>query len=169
MVKIINIVKNTKMKIVLLTVGKTNIPYIIEGIEGYQLRLNHYIDFETHDLLFIKKKNFTKKDNLLKFESQLILKFIESNDYVVLLDVKGNCFSSTQFSNKLQKIMLNSTKRLIFVIGGAYGFSEDIYQRANETLSLSRMTFSHQMVRLIFIEQLYRAFTILNNHPYHHK
>ena len=99
----------------------------------------------------------------------MILREINTSDYLVLLDDKGNDLTSTKFANKLQQWMLSGKKRLVFVVGGAYGFSQQVYDRGNEKLSLSRMTFSHQMVRLFFVEQLYRGYTILNNEPYHHK
>ena len=99
----------------------------------------------------------------------MILKQINTFDYLVLLDDQGNDFSSPRFAEKLQKWMLSGKKRLVFVVGGAYGFSQQVYDRGNKKLSLSKMTFSHQMVRLFFVEQLYRGYTILNNEPYHHK
>ena len=157
------------MKIVLLTIGKTSEKYLIEGIAQYQKRLKHYTQFEMSEILNIKNaKNFSNAE-LMKKEGELILKQLQSSDHLVLLDDKGKDFSSPKFSEKLQSWMLSGKKRLVFVVGGAYGFSEDIYARGNEKLSLSKMTFSHQMVRLFFIEQIYRGYTILNNEPYHHQ
>ena len=161
--------KVQKMKIVLVVVGKTNEKYLIEGISDYQKRLNHYTNFEIVEISNIKNaKNFSEKE-LIKKEGEMILKQINTSDYLVLLDDKGNVFSSPSFAEKLQQWMISGKKRLVFVVGGAYGFSQEVYNRGNEKLSLSRMTFSHQMVRLFFVEQLYRGYTILNNEPYHHK
>ena len=157
------------MKIVLVVVGKTNDKYLIEGISDFQKRLKYYLNFEIIEILNIKNaKNFSKTE-LMKKEGDLILKQIQNSDHLVLLDDKGKDFTSKKFSEKLQQWMLSGKKRLIFVIGGAYGFSQEVYIRGNEKLSLSKMTFSHQMVRLFFVEQLYRGYTILNNEPYHHK
>ena len=161
--------KIQKMKIVLLSIGKTNEQYLIEGISQYQKRLKHYIQFEMLEIPNIKKaKNFSNTE-LMKREGNLILKQLQSSDHLVLLDDKGKDFTSPKLSEKLQSWMLSGKKRLVFVIGGAYGFSEDVYARGDEKLSLSRMTLSHQMVRLFFIEQIYRGYTILNNEPYHHQ
>ena len=157
------------MKIVLLAIGKTNEQYLIEGISQYQKRLKHYIQFEMLEIPNIKKaKNFSNTE-LMKREGKLILKQLQSCDHLVLLDDKGKDFTSSKFAEKLQSWMLRGKKRLVFVIGGGYGFSEDVYARGNEKLSLSKMTFSHQMVRLFFVEQIYRGYTILNNQPYHHQ
>jgi len=157
------------MKIVLLVIGKTNEQYLIEGISQYQKRLKHYIQFEMLEIPNIKKaKNFSNTE-LMKRQGELILKQLQSSDHLVLLDDKGKNFTSSKLSEKLQSWMLSGKKRLVFVIGGAYGFSEDVYARGDEKLSLSKMTFSHQMVRLFFVEQIYRGYTILNNEPYHHQ
>ena len=157
------------MKIVLVVVGKTNEKYLTEGISDYQKRLNHYTNFEIVEISNIKNaKNFSEKE-LIKKEGEMILKQINTSDYLVLLDDKGNDFSSPSFAEKLQQWMISGKKRLVFVVGGAYGFPQEVYDRGNEKLSLSKMTFSHQMVRLFFVEQLYRGYTILNNEPYHHK
>ena len=157
------------MKIVVLTVGKTSEKYLIEGIAQYQNRLKHYTQFEMLEILNIKNaKNFSNTE-LMKKEGKLILKKSQISDHLVLLDDKGKDFTSPKFSEKMQGWMLSGKKRLVFVVGGAYGFSEEVYARADEKLSLSKMTFSHQMVRLFFVEQIYRAYTILNNEPYHHQ
>ena len=157
------------MKIVLLTIGKTSEKYLIEGIAQYQKRLKHYTQFEMLEILNIKNaKNFSNAE-LMKKEGELILKQLQNSDHLILLDNKGKDFTSTKFAEKLQSWMLSGKKRLVFVVGGAYGFSEDIFARGNEKLSLSKMTFSHQMVRLFFVEQIYRGYTILNNEPYHHQ
>ena len=161
--------KIQKMKIVLITIGKTNEKYLIEGISDYQKRLKHYTNFERIEIANIKNaKNFSESE-LMKREGELILKQIQNSDHLVLLDDKGKDFTSQKFSQKLQQWMLSGKKRLVFVVGGAYGFSDEIYKRGNEKLSLSKMTFSHQMVRLFFVEQIYRGYTILNNEPYHHE
>ena len=157
------------MKIVFLSLGKTNEKYLIEGISLYQNRLKHYTSFEMIEISNIKKsKNLTKLE-LMKKEGDLILKNIQNSDHLVLLDEKGKEYNSIQFSEKIQNWMLSGKKRIVFVIGGSYGFSKDVYQRGNEKISLSKMTFSHQMVRLFFLEQLYRGYSILNNEPYHHE
>ena len=161
--------KIQKMKIVLITIGKTNEKYLIEGISDYQRRLKHYTNFERIEIANIKNaKNFSESE-LMKKEGELILKQIQNSDHLVLLDDKGKDFTSQKFAQKLQQWMLSGKKRLVFVVGGAYGLSDEIYKSGNEKLSLSKMTFSHQMVRLFFVEQLYRGYTILNNEPYHHE
>ena len=157
------------MKITLLTVGKTTNPHLIKLQEEYQNRLKFYITF---DLVVIPELKNTKSLSIteqIEKEADLILKQIELNDKVVLLDEKGKQFTSVGFSEYIAKKIMASHKRMIFVVGGPYGFSERVYQRANNKISLSTMTFSHQMIRLIFIEQLYRAFTILKGEPYHHE
>ena len=157
------------MKIVLLTIGKTSEKYLIEGIAQYQKRLKHYTQFEILEIPNLKNaKNFSNAE-IIKKEGELILKQLQNSDYLVLLDDKGKDFTSPKYAQKLQQWMLSGKKRVVFVVGGAYGFSEQVYKRGNEKISLSKMTFSHQMVRLFFVEQLYRAFTILNNEPYHHE
>jgi len=156
------------MKISLYLIGKTDDTYIKDGFEKFQKRLKHYIKFETIVLPDIKKaKNLSEQQQKQK-EAELILSKVETSDFLILLDEKGKEFTSVQFSSYLQKKMLAATKHLIFVIGGPYGFDQSVYERANDKIALSKMTFSHQMVRLIFIEQLYRAFTILKGEPYHH-
>ena len=157
------------MKIVLLAIGKTKEQYLIEGISQYQKRLNHYTQFELLEIPNIKNANNLSDFELLRKEGELIFQQLQPSDHLVLLDDKGKDFTSSKFAEKLQAWMLSSKKRLVFVVGGAYGFSEQVYQRGNEKLSLSKMTFSHQMVRLFFVEQIYRGYTILNNEPYHHE
>ena len=157
------------MKIVFLSLGKTNEKYLIEGISLYQNRLKHYTSFEMIEIPNIKKsKNLTKLE-LMKKEGDLILKNVQNSDHLVLLDEKGKEYNSTKFSEKIQNWMLSGKKRIVFVVGGSYGFSNNVYQRGNEKISLSKMTFSHQMVRLFFLEQLYRGYSILNNQPYHNE
>ena len=157
------------MKIALLVIGKTDANYLNEGIEEYNKRLQHYIPFEMQIIPDLKKtKNLTEEQQKEK-EGELIIKHLQTSDYVVLLDELGKEFSSVQFSTYIEKKTHTVPKRLVFIIGGPYGFSESIYKLAKEKLSLSKMTLSHQMIRLFVIEQLYRAMTILNNEPYHHE
>lgn len=157
------------MKIGLLVVGKTDAKYFVDAIHEYESRLKHYIPFELQIIGDIKNvKNLTSTQQKEK-EGESILKNIQQGDYVVLLDEHGKEYTSMQFATYIEKKTHNITKRLLFIIGGAYGFSEAIYARADEKVSLSKMTFSHQMIRLLFIEQIYRAMTILNNEPYHHE
>jgi 23S rRNA (pseudouridine1915-N3)-methyltransferase len=156
------------LKITLIAVGKTEDKYLIEGIEKYLNRLKHYINFTVNIIPDIKNtKNLSEFQQKNK-EAELISKQISSSDVVVLLDEQGKKLSSVAFSQYLNKQMIGSVQNLVFIIGGPYGFDESIYKRANSSISLSEMTFSHQMVRLFFVEQLYRAFTILKNEPYHH-
>ncbi|WP_379083966.1 23S rRNA (pseudouridine(1915)-N(3))-methyltransferase RlmH [Pedobacter sp. UC225_65] len=156
------------MKITLIAVGKTEDKYLIEGIDKYLNRLKHYINFNILIIPDIKNtKNLTEAQQKSK-EAELIAKQINPTDVVVLLDEKGKKHSSVSFADYLNKQMIGSVQHLVFIIGGPYGFDESIYKRSNSSLSLSDMTFSHQMVRLFFVEQLYRAFSILKNEPYHH-
>tara|TARA_E500000331_G_C17273023_1_gene720265 strand:- start:8739 stop:9212 length:474 start_codon:yes stop_codon:yes gene_type:complete len=157
------------MKIVLLTIGKTSERYLLDGILHYQNRLKHYIPFEIIEIPNIKKAQNLSKAELKRKEGLLITQHLQSSDYVILLDDKGKTSSSLEFAQKLESWLNSGKKRLLFVVGGAYGFSDEIYSKAPEKCSLSKMTFSHQMVRLFFAEQLYRAFTILKNEPYHHE
>lgn len=157
------------MKITLIAIGKTEDKYLIEGIEKYLNRLKHYINFNMIIIPDVKNtKSLTEAQQKTK-EAELILKQLNNSDVAVLLDEKGRKFSSIQFSQYINKQMVGSVQNLVFIIGGPYGFEESIYKRANSSISLSDMTFSHQMVRLFFVEQLYRAFTILKNEPYHHE
>lgn len=157
------------MTIKLLAIGKTDNKELSVLIQHYQNRLQHYIKFEFDIIPDIKNtKNLSEAQQKEK-EGELIIKALETSDVLVLLDEKGTSFSSVAFAQELQKRMNSGIKNLVFAIGGPYGFSEDVYQRAQQKISLSKMTFSHQMVRLFFVEQLYRAFTILRNEPYHHR
>lgn len=157
------------MKITLLVVGKTEDKYLIEGIEKYLNRLKHYIGFNLVVIPDVKNtKNLTEAQQKNK-EAEQILKQISNPDMVILMDEKGKKYSSVSFANYLNKQMIGSVQHMIFVIGGPYGFDDSIYKRANGSISLSDMTFSHQMVRLFFVEQLYRAFSILKGEPYHHE
>jgi len=157
------------MKITLLTVGKTTNANLVTLQDEYQNRLKFYIPFEMVVIPELKNtKNLSIAEQQEK-EADLILKQLDTSDEVVLLDDKGKQFTSMGFSEYISKKMLASHKRMVFVVGGPYGFSERVYIRANGKVSLSAMTFSHQMIRLIFIEQLYRAMTILKGEPYHHE
>lgn len=157
------------MTITLLAIGKTDNKNLIALIDDYQKRLSHYVKFNLEVIPDIKNvKNLSEKQQKEK-EGELILSKITKSDVLILLDENGKQHDSVAFANYLQKHMNSGIKNLIFVIGGPYGFSETVYERANGKLSLSKMTFSHQMVRLFFIEQLYRGFTILRNEPYHHR
>lgn len=156
------------MIIKLTCIGKTNADYLKSGIDVYMKRLKKYIKFKLEYLNDVKNAKNLSKQELKKKEGLLLLSKIESSDFVILLDENGAEFTSNLFAKQIQKLLLNSSKNIHFIIGGAYGFSEEIYQRSNKKIALSQMTFSHQMVRLIFVEQLYRAFSILNNEPYHH-
>jgi len=157
------------MKITLLAIGKTDDKNLQNLIEDYGKRLKHYVGFKFEIITDIKNsKNLSETQQKQKEEDE-ILKRINTTDHLVLLDENGKSFTSMEFSRYLQKKMNSGLKNLVFVIGGPYGFSDGMYQRANEKIALSQMTFSHQMVRLFFVEQLYRGFTILRNEPYHHQ
>jgi 23S rRNA (pseudouridine1915-N3)-methyltransferase len=157
------------MQIKLIAIGKTDDKQLLLLIEQYQKRLKHYIKFDLDIIPDIKNvKNLSEKQQKDK-EGELILKKINATDVLVLLDENGKQFSSIEFSTYLQKKMNAGIKQLVFVIGGPYGFSDTVYQKAQGKISLSKMTFSHQMIRLFVVEQLYRGFTILKNEPYHHQ
>ncbi|HWV74390.1 MAG TPA: 23S rRNA (pseudouridine(1915)-N(3))-methyltransferase RlmH [Pseudosphingobacterium sp.] len=157
------------MKISLICIGKTDESYLNVGIEKYLNRLKHYINFTLNIIPDIKNtKNLTQEQQKSK-EAEQILKQLNQTDTIVLLDEKGSAPRSIDFAKFIDRHMLNSTQHLVFIIGGPYGFDRSIYDRAHSKLSLSNMTFSHQMIRLFFIEQLYRAHTILRGEPYHHE
>lgn len=160
---------DNNMKIVLLVIGKTDATYFTEAINEYNKRLSHYIPFEIQVIPDIKNSKSLTIEQQKEKEGELLVKAIQNGDHIVLLDERGKEYTSVQFASYIEKKTHVITKRLIFIIGGPYGFSKSIYDRANEKITLSQMTFSHQMVRLIFVEQLYRAMTILNNEPYHHE
>ncbi|HQG55443.1 MAG TPA: 23S rRNA (pseudouridine(1915)-N(3))-methyltransferase RlmH [Bacteroidales bacterium] len=157
------------MKIVLLQTGKTADKYISEGVADYLARITRMTGFE---IITVPDLKYTGKmppaEQTLR-EGRAILNCIRNDDYVVLLDRKGKALDTIGFASELQKFLLMPKKRVLFLIGGAWGVSEEVYKRANFILSLSKMTFSHQMVRLLFIEQLYRALTIIKGIPYHHE
>lgn len=156
------------MKVELWVIGKTAFPYLEDGIHLYTKRLQHYLPFELVVLPDVKQSKNLSKAQIKTREGELVLKKVESSDVLLLLDERGKQYSSEDFAQALEGFLQKSAKRLIFLVGGAYGFSDEVYKRADAMLSLSKMTFSHQMVRLFFVEQLYRALTILRNEPYHH-
>lgn len=157
------------MNIELLVVGKTDSSLIEEIVKGYVKRINHYCKFSITTLADVKNtKSLTVKQQRTA-EGEMILRQIVESDFVTLLDERGTEYRSVDFAYWLQKRMNSGVRRLLIVIGGPYGFSEEVYKRANSKVSLSKMTFSHQIVRAIFAEQIYRAFTILKNEPYHHE
>lgn len=156
------------MKITLLQIGKTHFKFVDTGFDEFEKRLKHYCKFN-HIVLELPARLKTPDIELAKKnEGQIILKQLNPTDFVILLDENGLTYNSVAFANTLQKLFLQHAS-IVFVIGGAYGFSNEVYQRGNAKLSLSEMTFSHQLIRLIFIEQLYRAFTIIKGEPYHHQ
>lgn len=157
------------MTIKLLGIGKTDDPALLNLTDVYIKRLQFYNKLEFELIPDLKKAKNLDENQQKQKEGELILSKINTSDFVVLLDERGKQYSSVGFSEFLQKRMNSGLKQLVFIIGGPYGFSEAVYDRADTSLSLSKMTFSHQMVRLFFVEQLYRAFTILKNEPYHHR
>lgn len=157
------------MKIEIIWVGKTNENYFVQCIDNYVNRIVHYFPLEVVEIPDIKNtKNIDVNELRLK-EGKLILKFLKNEDYVILLDDKGKQYTSIDFSKKIESLSISSKKRVVFVIGGAYGFSTEVYDRADDFLSLSKMTFSHQMIRILLVEQIYRALTISRGEPYHHE
>ena len=157
------------MKMTLLTVGKTDIPWVREGLGMYVSRLKHYIPFELVEIPELKNVSSFSKEQIKTKEGELILKSLKSSDEVILLDEHGREYSSMEFARIMEERISRGSRDIVFVIGGAYGFSAEVYGRADGKISLSKMTFSHQMVRTIFAEQLYRAFTIMKGEPYHHE
>ena len=156
------------MKITFLTVGKTEDAYLKDGIEKYVKRLKHYTKLSIVDIDELKNTKALTREQQKSREAELILKKITPQDHVILLDEKGMELTSEKFAAYIDKKAIASVSNMVFVVGGPYGFDQSVYNRANDKLSLSAMTFSHQMVRLFFIEQLYRAFTIIKGEPYHH-
>ncbi|MCM1517836.1 MAG: 23S rRNA (pseudouridine(1915)-N(3))-methyltransferase RlmH [Pseudoflavonifractor sp.] len=156
------------MKITLLAIGKTASSYLREGIDNYTRRIGYYVPFEFKVLPDIKNTRSLTEDRQKALEGESFMSVIRPGDHVVLLDERGREMTSRQFSGFISEKMTRLPGQLIFVIGGPYGFSDEMYRRADDKLSLSRMTFSHEMVRLFFVEQIYRAMTILRGEPYHH-
>lgn len=157
------------MKITLLTVGKTDKDWVKEGLDIYVSRLKHYIPFSVVEIPELKNVSALSKDQIKTREGELILKNVRSTDDVILMDERGKQYTSVELARVLQDKISYIGKDIVFVIGGAYGFSDAVYSRADSKISLSKMTFSHQMVRAIFAEQIYRAFTIMRGEPYHHE
>lgn len=157
------------MKVAFWAIGKTAEQYLEEGTKVYTKRLVHYLPFEMHLIPDVKKAGKLSAEQLKQKEGEQVLAQLNPDDFLVLLDERGKIYSSKEFAQLLEQKLQLSYKRLIFLVGGAFGFSEDLYKRANDKLSLSKMTFSHQMIRLFFLEQLYRAMTILRNEPYHNE
>lgn len=153
----------------MIAIGKTDASYFTEALKEYTGRLAHYLPFETIWIPDIRNVKSMSESQQKEKEGELILKMLQPGDYPVLLDDKGKEFTSMQFAAYIEKKMQTVARRLVFIIGGPYGFSEKVYSIAAEKISLGKMTFSHQMIRVIFAEQLYRAMTILNNEPYHHE
>ena len=157
------------MKIVLLQIGKTSEKYIEEGICNFSSRIRKYSAFEICTLPDMRNtRNMPAREQKIK-EAEKILKFLKNDDFLVALDENGKEFSTLEFSSWLEKALALSKKRVVFVIGGAWGLSDEVLQKADLRLSLSRLTFSHQVVRLLFLEQLYRVFSIIKGEPYHHE
>jgi len=157
------------MKITLLTVGKTDAGWVREGLEIYSSRLARYIPFSIKEIPELKNASSLSKAQVKEKEGELILSNVGPRDHVILLDEKGKEYSSVEFAREIERLTVGGGKNIVYVIGGAFGFSEAVYARSDGKVSLSRMTFTHQMVRAIFVEQLYRAFTIIKGEPYHHE
>lgn len=157
------------MNLVLLTVGKTDVKWVKEGLDLYVSRLAHYVPFSVREIPELKKVSALSRQQIKEKEGELILKQLSPADQLILLDEHGRELRSLEFADYLQHLLASGGRSLVFAVGGAYGFSDAVYQRAQGKLSLSKMTFSHQMVRTVFAEQLYRAFTILKGEPYHHE
>ena len=156
------------MKTVLIQVGKTTNKHFIVGINDYVERINHYMPFDVLTIPELKNTKNLSEEQQKQSEGELIIKQLQPSDVVVLLDEPGKAYRSIDFARWLEQKQITA-RRLVFVIGGPYGFSKDVYARANEQVSLSKMTFSHQMIRLTFTEQIYRACTIIKGEPYHHE
>ncbi len=157
------------MKITLLLLGKTTEKYLEEGISIYAGRLKHYLSFHIEVIPELKNTKNLSVDQQKQREAELIIKNIRPSDFVVLLDERGKQYTSAEFASFMEKNISTRSSDIVFIVGGPYGVDETIFKRANSSLSLSKMTFSHQMIRLFFTEQLYRAMTILKNEPYHHE
>ena len=153
----------------LAVIGTSSIGYLKQGIDEYIKRLKHYVPFEIKYIDDIKNTKNISEDQQKRTEGAKILSLLDKSDFVVLLDEHGKEYTSMQYSSYIQKRMLSGAKKVVFVIGGPYGFSQEVYDRANDKISFSKMTFNHEMIRLIFTEQLYRAYTIINHEPYHHE
>lgn len=156
------------MKIAFLLTGRTKKGFIEEGMRLYEERIRHYVPFKIIELTEQKQSGRLNESAIKELEGKQIMKYLSPDDDVILLDERGKMLSSAELADFIQKKSIGSKKNVVFIAGGAYGFSKAVYDRANSMLSLSKMTFSHQIIRIIFLEQLYRAFTIIRNEPYHH-
>ena len=157
------------MDVKLVTVGKTDVAWVKEGLDLYVSRLRHYVPFSLVEIPQLKNVSAFSKEQIKEKEGELILKQVTPGDAVILLDEHGKEFRSVEWAEWIRQRLARGGKALVFVVGGAYGFSQAVYDRAEGKVSLSKMTFSHQMVRTVFAEQLYRAFTIIKGEPYHHE
>lgn len=157
------------MNIELLTIGKTRTKYVTEGIEEYLRRLKRYVTYTITEIPDVKNAGKISIEEQKETEGQQIINRLQPSDHVMLLDERGRQYKSVEFADRLQGIMSSGKKRLVLIIGGPYGFSKNVYDRSNELLSLSKMTFNHEMVRLFITEQIYRSMTILRGEPYHHE
>lgn len=155
------------MKVILIAIGDNEDAYLAKGFELYEKRLNHYLSFETQLIPTLKNKG-KSREAMQEAEAKEIMKKLTPTDLLILLDAQGKEYTSVELAKQMQKFLNMPGKRLVFLIGGAFGFAPEIYQRANQKLSLSKLTFNHQMARLFFLEQLYRSMTILKGEPYHH-
>lgn len=155
------------MKIFFWAIGKTSEQYLRNGIDFYCKKIEHYASFSYEELPSVKSNKKSSPVQLKKVEGESILSKVKKDDFLILLDEKGKTYTSRLFSEQIDKWQTRNARRIIFLVGGAYGFSQALYERADAKLSLSSMTFSHQMVRLFFLEQLYRAYSIQRNEPYH--
>lgn len=156
------------MKCTLMIIGKTDQAYLRNGVDDYVKRIQRYIPFKIELIPGIRQSGKLNQDELIQAEGEAVLKRIRKDEYLVLLDERGVAMTSVDFSEFLQEKMSYDRRDMVFLVGGAYGCSKDVYRRANSRISLSRFTFSHQLVRLLFLEQLYRALTIIRGEPYHH-
>ena len=157
------------MNVELIVVGKTDMKEVEALVTMYTKRINHYVRFAITTIADVRNTRKLSEAEQKRLEGEAILRLINESDHVALLDEHGAELRSIEFAELMQRCMSSGVKRLVYIIGGPYGFSDAVYQRANSKLSLSKMTYSHQLVRAIFTEQLYRAFTILKNEPYHHE
>jgi 23S rRNA (pseudouridine1915-N3)-methyltransferase len=157
------------MNIRLLLVGKTEEPYLKQGMQIYSDRLGHYCKFSITEIPELKNAKALSREQIKEKEGELILKNISPSDELVLLDERGKMYTSVEWASQMEKKFLYSSRDITFVIGGSYGFGNAVYERADDKISLSKMTFSHQLCRVIFLEQLYRMFTIIKGEPYHHE
>ncbi len=157
------------MDVTLLAIGKTRAGFVLDGIGEYTRRLRHYVPFFLEELPDVKTSKTMSEDMQKTREGELMLSRVSQSDYLVLLDERGTQYTSMEFSRYMEKMMASGRRRIVFAVGGPYGFPKSVYDRADARISLSKMTFNHEMVRLFFIEQIYRAMTILRGEPYHHE